>query len=137
MCGRFWTISDAEWQEAVEALRRLQERYPDYLPAWERVMQRTYGHRFNIFVMKQPVLDAYLTWLFDVLFALEQRLDISAYTGNNRRVFGLISERLIDIWLEQNQISYVELPVVNLEKQHWPTKIYRFLLRKYRLRRTK
>ena len=29
MCGRFWTISDAEWAEAVDALRRLQERYPD------------------------------------------------------------------------------------------------------------
>ena len=29
MCGRFWTISDAEWAEAVDALRRLQEKYPD------------------------------------------------------------------------------------------------------------
>jgi hypothetical protein len=86
--------------------------------------------------MKKPVLDAYLTWLFDVLFALEQRLDISGYTGINRRVFGLISERLIDIWLERNQISYVELPVVNLEKQHWPTKIYRFLMRKIQQHRT-
>lgn len=114
----------------------LQERYPDYLPAWERVMRRTYGHRFNLFVMKKPVLDAYLTWLFDVLFALEQRLDISGYTGINRRVFGLISERLIDIWIEHNQISFAELPVVNLEKQHWPTKIYRFLKRKFSQHRT-
>ena len=29
MCGRFWTVSDDEWAEAVEALRRLQEKYPD------------------------------------------------------------------------------------------------------------
>ena len=28
MCGRYWTIDDAEWAEAVEALRRLQEKYP-------------------------------------------------------------------------------------------------------------
>ena len=28
MCGRYWTIDDAEWAEAVEALRQLQEKYP-------------------------------------------------------------------------------------------------------------
>ena len=28
MCGRYWTVSDAEWAEAVEALRRMQEKHP-------------------------------------------------------------------------------------------------------------
>lgn len=112
----------------------LQEKYPQYLPAWERVMRRTHGHRYNIFVMKRPLLDQYLTWLFDVLFTLEQRLDTGDYAGVNKRVFGLVSERLIDIWIECNQVRYVELPVVNLENQHWPRKIFRFLMRKFRAR---
>ena len=110
----------------------LTEKYSDYLPAWESVMRRTFGHRFNVFVMKKSLLDSYLSWLFDVLFTLEQRLDISHYKGNDRRVFGLMSERLIDVWIERNQVRYVELPIVNLESQHWPSKIYHFLVRKFK-----
>lgn len=111
-------------------------RYPDYLAAWDSVMRRRSGHRFNIFVMKKPLLDAYLSWLFDVLFALEQRLDVSGYTGLDTRVFGLVSERLLDVWLAKNPVRAIELPIVNLEPQHWPRKIAAFLKRKF-TRRTK
>lgn len=115
----------------------LKEKHPAYIAAWESVMQRTSGHRFNIFIMKKPLLDAYLSWLFEILFALEQRLDISGYTGNDTRVFGLLSERLLDIWIECNHVRYTELPVVTLENQHWPRKIFRFLARKLASRSTK
>ena len=107
------------------------ELCPDYIPAWERVMRKTSGHRFNIFVMKRQLLDSYLKWLFDILFELERRLDICDYTGIDQRVFGLLSERLLDVWIDYHRVSYVELPVVTLESQHWPKKIFRFLKRKY------
>lgn len=108
----------------------LRETCPEYLPCWETAMGRTYGHRFNMFVMKRDVFDAYCAWLFDVLFELEKRLDISGYSQNDARVFGFVSERLLDIWLMKNEIAAVELPTVNLENQHWPKKIAAFLKRK-------
>lgn len=115
--------------------RILEERYPAYLPAWESVMHRTSGHRFNLFVMKRALLHAYCEWLFDILFELEKRLDISDYDALDTRVFGLVSERLLDVWVETNQISYVEMPVVFLEKQYWGRKISSFLKRKWRGRK--
>jgi hypothetical protein len=118
-------------QDLILTREILLERYPEYLASWERIMRRTSGHRFNIFVMKKQLLDSYLTWLFDVLFTLEQRLDISQYEGMDRRVFGLVSERLLDVWMEQNKIPYTELPVVHLESQHWLQKIVQFLKRKF------
>lgn len=118
-------------QDLILAREIIQERHPDYLLAWESVMNRTYGHRFNIFVMKIELLDAYLSWLFEILFILEERLDISTYTGIDTRVFGCVSERLLDVWIEHNGIRYTELPVVNLEVQHWPRKIFNFLKRKF------
>lgn len=118
-------------QDLILTWEILQERYPEYLASWEHVMRRTSGHRFNIFVMKKQLLDSYLAWLFDVLFTLEQRLDISQYKGMDRRVFGLVSERLLDVWMEQNKIPYTELPVVYLESQHWLQKIVQFLKRKF------
>ena len=42
-----------------------------------------------------------------------------------------MSERLLDVWLETNGVRYTELPVVNLESQHWPKKILNFLKRKF------
>ena len=107
-------------------------RHPECVPSFDRVMRRTSGHRFNMLVMKRGTLDAYCTWLFDILFELERRLDISSYSVNDARVFGFVAERLLDVWLEMNGRSYAELPVRNLESQHWPSKITNFLLRKFR-----
>ncbi len=84
-----------------------------------------------MFVMKWDKLDGYCTWLFDVLFELESRLDISAYSTNDARVFGFVSERLLDIWLETNHISYTELPYVFMEDQNWFIKGGNFLKRKF------
>ena len=108
----------------------LAERRPDYLPAFDASMERTVGHRFNMFVMRRDLLDAYCTWLFDVLFDLEKRLDISAYSDYDARVFGFVAERLLDVWIETNHIPYTELPVLNMENQHWIRKGTRFVLRK-------
>ena len=106
------------------------EKYPSYLPAFDASMKRTRGHRFNMFIMKQPLLDAYCVWLFDILFELEKRLDISQYSTNDARVFGFVSERLLDVWIETNDIPYRELPYVLMENQNWIIKGLNFLKRK-------
>lgn len=108
----------------------LAEKHPEYLAAFDKSMKRTTGHRFNMFVMKRDTLDAYCAWLFDVLFELEKRLDISEYNANDARVFGFVSERLLDPWLEANGIAYKELPYVFMEKQNWLIKGGNFLKRK-------
>lgn len=136
---RYWIETNySQYAHAHHALdldktREILERvYPAYLPAFDAVMRRTYGHRFNMLLMRADLLDAYCTWLFDVLFRLEDCLDISGYSPSDRRVFGYVSERLLDVWLETNGISYRELPVVNLENQHWLKKGTAFLMRKLR-----
>jgi len=108
----------------------LAELCPEYLPHWESVMRRTSGHRLNMLVFRRELLDAYCGWLFPLLFELEKRLDISSYSRQDARVFGFISERMLDIWLEKNGIRYASMPVVHLENKHWPKKIGAFLKRK-------
>ena len=109
----------------------LAERWPDYLDSFDRVMKCTSGHRFNMFVMHRDILNNYCIWLFDVLFELESRLDISYYSTNDARVFGFVGERLLDVWLAVNNIAYTELPVVFTEKQNWLRKGGTFLKRKF------
>ena len=110
----------------------LSDKYPEYLDTYDRIMHQTWGHRCNMFIMRRGILSAYCTWLFDVLFELESRLDISSYTGNDVRVFGFVGERLLDVWLEKNSIRYKDIPYVYLENQNWITKGGKFLIRKIR-----
>ena len=108
----------------------IEEKYPDYIPSFDKVMKKTYGHRFNMFVMKSEKLDEYLTWMFDILFELEKRIDISGYSANDSRIFGFVSERLLDVWLDKTGYDYKEQPYAFMEKQNWIIKGSRFLLRK-------
>ena len=79
-------------------------------------------------------MNRYCEWLFDILFELEKRIDVSGYDAYNARVFGFIGERLLDVWLETEGVHFCEMPVVNLEKQNWPKKAAAFLMRKCGLR---
>jgi hypothetical protein len=83
-----------------------------------------------MFIMKREKLDAYCGWLFDILFELEKRLDISSYSVNDARVFGFVSERLLDPWIETEGIQYKDIPYVFMEKQNWIVKGGNFLKRK-------
>lgn len=122
----------AHHAEDLDTTRQiLQERYPDYLPIYDDYMKRTIGHRFNMFIMKKEIFDAYCSWLFEILFELEKRLDISDYSKNDARVFGFVSERLIDVWIENNKLSYLEMPVEFMEKENWLKKGSAFLKRKF------
>ena len=118
-------------EDLTQTRNILQAYYPEYLPAYEKTMASTKGHRFNMFVMRYDLFRDYCQWLFDVLFKLEADLDISAYSAYDARVFGFVAERLLDVWLETNQISYTETPVCNMENQHWGKKIFGFLKRKF------
>ena len=115
-----------------EAEKIVSELYPEYSKAFAKVMSRTRLYILNMFVMKKTLFDEYCSWLFSILFELEKRIDITNYNQYEARVFGFISERLFNIWLEKKQLKIKEVPVVNLEKVNWKRKISKFLIRKFR-----
>ena len=121
----------AHHKRDLEVTRSIIERKcPEYLPAYDLYMSKTHGHHFNMFIMKRELLGHYCSWLFDILFELEKELDISNYSTNDKRVFGFVSERLLDAWLITNNISYEELEVLHMESQRWLRKGTAFLMRK-------
>ena len=114
-----------------ETERIIREKYPEYSAAFTAVMNRTWAHMFNMFVMRKDLFDSYCGWLFSILFELEKRLDVSAFDAYNSRVFGFVSERLLDVWLEKNGIDYKEQNVSFMEPQNWIKKGGLFLKRKF------
>lgn len=105
--------------------------YPEYLPAFEKVMKRTWGHMFNMFIMKKSLTDEYCTWLFNILFQLEKEIDLSTLPAFDARLFGRVSELLLDVWIEKNQYPYKEIKMIQLGNENWSQKIKYFLAAKF------
>nr|WP_302518325.1 DUF4422 domain-containing protein [Limosilactobacillus mucosae] len=122
----------AHHHEPFETMRQvIHEKYPQYTPSFEKVMKRTWAHMFNMFIMKRKPLDEYCTWMFDVLSEVEKRTDISNYSDYEKRVYGFLSELLLDVWLEcHSEYKTVEVNYVFMEKQNWLLKGGKFLKRK-------
>ena len=118
-------------KDLAETERIIAEKYPAYSAAFTRVMNRKKLHILNMFVMEKSRFDAYCAWLFDILFELEKRIDITDYTPYEARVYGFLAERLFNVWLENEPARKQEIPVIFLEDINWPKKIYEFLKRKF------
>lgn len=86
---------------------------------------------FNMFVMKKQPLNEYCNWMFAVLAEVEKCTDISNYSVYEQRVYGFLSELLLDVWLEKHpQYSTVEVKYVFMEHTNWLKKGGKFILRK-------
>ncbi|WP_233513033.1 DUF4422 domain-containing protein [Absiella sp. AM29-15] len=117
-------------EDLVCARRVIENLYPDYLLAYDIVMKRKSAHMFNMMIIKKNLLDEYCEWLFDILFEIEKKLNVSNYTTFEARVYGRISELLLDVWLTKNKIDFKELPVIHMEKINWIKKGWAFILAK-------
>ena len=127
----------AHHKEDLDLTREIiAEKYPADLQAYDKRMTMRRGHRFNICVMRKDLADQYCTWLFDILFELEKRLDVTGYKGLDARTFGLVAERLMDVWLDARGLSYAELPYMMTEKEHLVRKTFAMIGRKIRGRKS-
>ncbi|MBR6981969.1 MAG: DUF4422 domain-containing protein [Ruminococcus sp.] len=96
----------------------IQEKYPDYLQAFDETSNQKTLFQYNMFICKKPLFDAYCQWLFDILFEVERRVDISEYDAYNQRIFGFLSERLFNVWLRHEKLRVKKLEVYNIEDSH-------------------
>ena len=81
--------------------------------------------------MKKKEFNQYSEWLFDVLFKVEERIDISGYSVQDARVFGFLAERLMDVWLLTNEKEFVESNWIQLGDMQLVSKGINFLKRKF------
>ena len=110
----------------------IKEKYPNYLKEFDNLHKRTSAHMFNMFIMKKEILDGYCNWLFDILFELEKRVDNSKYDSFHARFYGRVSELLLDVYLNTNNLSYKEVKVIDMDKINWFKKGTSFLKAKFK-----
>ena len=111
----------------------VKEKYPEFYPEFEKLKTRRSAHMFNILIAKSELFDEYASWLFDILFELEQKMGQISEDPFHARFYGRISELLFDVWLytKYPNLKYKELRVLNIEKIHWLQKGISFILAKF------
>ncbi|MCR4674035.1 MAG: DUF4422 domain-containing protein [Lachnospiraceae bacterium] len=110
------------------------EKYPEYLPFVEKAYHQTWGYMFNMFIAKRQIADSYLEWLFDILFEMERRIDVTALSDFHKRLFGRVSEILFNVWIQKaiaDGITVQEVSYLPIEKEDMVKKVIAFLKAKF------
>lgn len=98
----------------------IKELYPQYYDSAMEYLRSKYYRGYNCFVMRKDLFYALCQFQFDILYELEQRLDMTNYSGNMLRTPGYMGELLFGtyIWHLQKQGCYhiKENPIVFFDK---------------------
>lgn len=121
-----------------EARKVIGEKYPKYLNSFDLVVNQRHGYMFNMMIMQKNLLDEYCSWLFDILFELDTRINGLELSAFQRRYFGRISEIIFNVWLDYQlkdrklqKEEIMEIPMMNMEKVNWWKKGSLFLAAKF------
>ena len=81
------------------------EMYPDYLASFDKCLNSDSFYLANMIYTSKDIFDSYSKWLFDILFEVEKRVDITNRDNYQKRVFGFLSERLLKVWVDKNNLK--------------------------------
>lgn len=115
MSSLYYTSSG--YKNDLKILRQvINRKYPEYIDDFDRFMQQHEMYCYNMLVMNKKDYDQYCDWLFDILFETEEILNTQNRGFNNRkdyfkRIYGFMSERLLNVYVMHNDFKVIELPV--------------------------
>ena len=92
-------LSDQEWEAVLLALEELQ---PEYASVFPQILEQDYLYHYNIIIAKNKVLDAYCSWLFPILFRIEEINDPEGNKAPNRFI-GYVGETLETLYFMRNK----------------------------------
>lgn len=94
----------------------IKKKYPYmYETAYQYMHESGHSYLYNCFIMKKELFVSFCEWLFDILFELEKKIDMSNYSTTQRRAIGTLGERLMgiyELWLEKKKYKLHHTPLL-------------------------
>lgn len=107
---------DAEDLKILEEV--IEKVSPEYIGDYRRVLNRHSYYYANMMICRHKLLEEYAEWLFRILNETEKHIDLNKYTDSyQKRVFGFMSERLLQVWVMHNGLKVKEYDVFNTEER--------------------
>ena len=111
----------------------IKDLFPEYLDAHDKVMNQSWGHQGNIYIMQKNLYDEHCEFMFKVLDECEKRLAGKRHDYN--RYIASLAEFLPDIWVEKNGYDYIELNLFMPEEPPFLKRLINLFNRMYRGKR--
>lgn len=99
-----------DWNKMVHIIHKLYPEYDNDVAWFEK--QKS-GYCYNMFITDGSNFNRYCEWLFSILFELEKETFEKDYSIYNRRIYGFLSERMINVWVHHNKLKVKEAFVYN------------------------
>ena len=96
-------------EATVEALS------PTYMDAFRAFFASNRAAQYNMLFCRRGLFDDYCAWVFPILFSLEDQVDLTGANIYQKRLFGFVSERLLNVFMLHNGVCVKYLPVVSTE----------------------
>lgn len=107
-------------------------QFKEDLKFYKKAMNLKYIYAYNMFIMKKEIFNEYCEWLFTILFEYEKIAEITLSEKEKYRLYGFLSERLMNVFILKKNAKIHELYVDNIEKKSFKDIfIYNFLKKKY------
>lgn len=94
----------------------IQSEYPDYYPSLIKIMNSKHISYCNMFIGKKEIVDEYCNWLFDVLGKIEYATDIKNYDKQHKRIYGYLSEVLLNVYMQKNNVRIQYVQMIQLDE---------------------
>lgn len=102
--------------EIFDALRNIiKGKYYEYLQSFDQYFAQNKTVLFNMMFCRSELFDGYCEWLFSILFELEQQVSLDGLNSYQQRLFGFLSERLLNVWIIKNKLEVCNVKVLNVE----------------------
>jgi hypothetical protein len=89
-----------------------------YSHAFRRVLvQNNKLSLCNMFIMNWTNFDNYCSWLFHILNKAEISIDISNYSSYQKRIYGFLAERLLNVWVYAEGKNIKRFPIIFFSEQ--------------------
>ncbi len=104
------------------------KRCPEYVDTFDKHMKERSEHLFNMFIMKEDLFHRYCEWLFPILEELETYYDLPNMDPFQARLIGRVSERLMDVWVQKNNLKYKEIDFLYFGQSNIIRKVWGFAM---------
>lgn len=98
-------------EDLIQTEQVIAQYYPEYLAHYQRLVHENKTYFGNMMITDKATYDRYASWLFDIFFQLQKRINPSTYDDYRMRVYGFISEFLLYVWVSYHNLRVLECDV--------------------------
>lgn len=79
--------------------------------AWDAIMAQGGISQYNMMACSKARFDDYCAWLFPILEELEKQISLDGRNAYQQRIYGFLSERLLNVYVRSRDLRTHRLPV--------------------------